>query len=319
MQPSEFVLFVAKRLLQGVLVVFGVTIAVFVIVRVIPGDPARLMAPTASPQAVAALRHQLGLDQSLVVQFKDFIIAVIHGDFGRSYYYSGTSMSLILGALPYTLALTAFAIVVALVISIPLGIVAAMYQHSAIDRGVAAISVACQSMPNFWVALLLLFFVAVQTGLFPATGYGGPSSIVLPGIALSLGLVAYLTRAIRLTLAGILQQQFVVALRARGVGTARIVLVHGLKNVCVPILTVIGVQVGYLLGGAVVIEYIFNYPGLGLLTLHAVLRRDLPLIEGIVIVSSSIFVFINILVDVSYAVIDPRLRRARVSTASASA
>lgn len=315
MEADEIAGFVAKRILQGIVVVFGVAVAVFFIVRVIPGDPARLMAPTATTQALDQLRHQLGLDKSLPVQFGIFIGHVVHGDFGRSYYYSGTSLHLIAEALPYTLALTGFAIGLALLVSIPLGIVAAVWHHSPVDRGVAAISVAFQSMPNFWVALLLLFFVAVKTGVLPATGWSGAASIVLPGTALSLGLVAYLTRAIRLTLAGILREPFVQALRARGVSSTRIVFAHGLKNICVPILTVIGVQVGYLLGGAVVIEFIFNYPGLGLLTLHAVLRRDLPLIEGIVIISASIFVVVNILVDISYALIDPRLRTHRVAIA----
>ncbi len=300
-------LYIVKRTGQACLVLAGVVTLIFFILRLVPGDPVNVIAPSATIEAKAELRKSLGLDLPLWQQYASFLGDVVEGDFGQSYFFQGSAASLVMKALPYTALLALTTLMIALAIAIPAGIASALKADRLTDRIILAFCLVFQSAPNFWLALLLLSVVAVGTGLFPAVGYVGPISLVLPAISLSLSLVAILTQILRNMLIDILRSDMVTAMRARGVSVPRIVLVHGMRLASVPLLTVIGVQLGYLLGGAVVIEYIFNFPGLGLLTLNAVLRRDYPLVQLIVIVTALIFLVINLLIDLSYGFLDGRL------------
>ncbi len=301
--------FLVRRVMQAAFVVLCVAIVIFFLMRLIPGDPARLMAPRASEEALAAIRAQLGLNEALPVQFVRFLSNAVRGDFGNSYYEQSSALSLILERLPKTLLLTGLAMGMAIVIGVPLGILAAVRRDTFIDRLILSIQMLLQSAPNFWLALVLLLVVAVNLRWLPAIGYVGLQSAILPAIALAIGLIAVISRVVRGSMIEILEQDMVKALKARGIPGSLIVWKHGLKNALLPLLTLTGAQVGYLLGGAVVIEFIFNYPGIGLLTLNAVLRRDFPLVQAIVIVASTILVTINLLIDLSYGVIDPRVRQ----------
>lgn len=305
---------VVKRLAQSVLVIVGVTCVIFFILRLIPGDPARLIAPMATEETLAEIRRNLGLDQPLFVQFWVFITDAIRGDFGKSYFWGDRPIpELVFGRLLLTLQIAVFAIVISTVISLPLGVLAGSRRNSFLDRAVMSMSVLFQSMPNFWVALMLVLFVAAQWGLLPAVGYEGFQSIILPSSALALGMIAAQTRGVRITIIDVLQAEFIRAARNRGLSETRILFKYALKNVAVPMLTLIGGQFGYLLGGAIVIEYIFDFPGLGLLTLNAVLRRDYPLIQAIVVVIALVFVGINTAIDLSYNYLDPRIRQMEVT------
>lgn len=304
---------IARRLGQGILVIIGVTIVIFFLLRMLPGDPVAVIAPMAGPERRAALAHSFGLDQSVFVQFWIFITHAVRGDFGQSYYMQVPTLELVLQRLWLTLQLAIVGLSITMILSIPLGVLAAAKRNSLLDRAVMAMAVLFQSLPNFWIALMLVFFVAAQWHLLPAVGYTGWKSLILPSVALALGLVASQTRAVRIIMVEVLQAEFIRAARNRGVSETRILFKHALKNGVVPLLTMVGAQFGYLLGGAIVIEFIFDYPGLGLLTLNAVLRRDYPLIQGIVIIVALIFVTLNIIVDLSYNYLDPRIRQLEVS------
>lgn len=301
--------FFVRRLAQAIFVVLCVAVVIFFLMRLIPGDPARLMAPRASEEALAEIRTQLGLNEALPVQFVRFLGSVVRGDLGNSYYEQSPALSLILQRLPKTLLLTGLSMGIAILIGVPLGMLAAVRRDSLVDRAILGLQMLFQSAPNFWLALVLLVVVAVNLRWLPAIGYVGIQSAILPSIALAVGLIAVISRVVRASMIEILEQDMTKALKARGISGTAIVWKHGLKNALLPLLTLTGAQVGYLLGGAVVIEFIFNYPGVGLLTLNAVLRRDFPLVQAVVIVASAILVTINLLIDLSYGVIDPRVRQ----------
>ena len=285
----------------------------FFILRLIPGDPARAIAPTASQNDLTKLRIQLHLNEPILTQYWRFVGDVFHGNLGYSYFSaqtgSGRVFTLIFERLPLTVELAGVAILFALLLALPLGFLAGAKRNSAWDRVSLTVSVAFQSMPNFFVGLMLILFVGVKAKWLPATGYAGFKSVILPAIALALPLVAVLARVIRASLGNALAQEYSLALVARGIPRPRVVISHGARSIAVPTLTVLGVQMGYLLGGAVVIEYLFDFPGVGLLTLNAVVRRDYPLIQGLVLTFSTIFVLVNLLVDLAYPLLDPRIRR----------
>jgi len=301
--------FFIRRFGQAIVVLVGIVTLIFFVLRLIPGDPVSVIAPTATAEAKAQIRAQLGLDQTLWHQYVTFLHNVVSGDFGQSYFFQGRAIDLVSKALPYTAALAGCALLIALVIAIPAGVASAVHEDSVVDRVILGICLIFQSSANFWVALLLISVVAIRAGL-PTVGYVGPISLVLPSLALSLSLIAVLTQVVRISLIGALHSDMAVAMKARGLPPRRIVLIHCLRLSCVPLMTVIGAQLGYLLGGTVIIEYIFNYPGMGLLTLNSVLRRDYPLLQIIVLVTSLIFLVINLIIDMSYGLVDGRLSAA---------
>jgi len=297
------------RLAQALLVVVAVTAVIFFVMRLVPGDPARLIAPRASAETIALLHVQLGLDKPLPIQFVLFLSNAAHGDLGQSYYQQLPALALIEQRLPYTILLAGLAMLIAIGIGVPLGFFAATRRGSVADKAVLTVQMLFQSAPNFWIALVLLLVVGVQLRWVQPIGFEGLQSAILPAVALAVGLIAVISRVARGSMMEVLELDWLKALRARGISRHRIIWVHAFKNTWIPTLTLLGAQVGYLLGGAVVVEWIFNYPGVGLLTLEAVLRKDYPLVQAIVIVTASIFVLVNLLIDISYGLIDPRVRK----------
>lgn len=316
--------FILLRLGQGLLVVFGVTLAIFLIIRVIPGDPVRLIVSgTAPKEAVDKARHEFGLDRPLYEQFGDYVSQAVRGDLGNSLMRSpegevssggifgktqkAVVTQLIGERLPLTIMLTATAIVFACLVALPLGFLAATRRGSIWDRAAVTLVVIFQSMPNFWVGMMLIMIVAVRLQWLPGIGYKDPTYLILPGIALGLGLIAVLVRTVRGSLIEVLGTDHIKAAVTRGIRWRRVVFAYAFKNTSIPLITVLGVQIGYLLGGALVVEYVFNYPGLGRLLIEAATQRDYPVIQGIVIVFASFFVGINIIVDIIYHWLDPRV------------
>lgn len=317
--------FVLTRIGQGIFVVFGVTLAIFLILRVIPGDPVRLIVSgSAPPAAVEKARHDLGLDRPLFVQFGSYLADALQGDLGNSLMRSpggetqsgatfGTAAKkasvnqLIVERIPYTGMLTGTAMALAVLFALPLGFLAGARKGSIWDRAAVTVVVVFQSMPNFWLGMMLVMLFAVKLQWLPAVGWNGPVSLILPGITLGLGLTAVLVRTVRGGLIEVLGTDHIKAATTRGIRWRRVLFVYGFKSISVPLITVLGVQIGYLLGGALVVEYIFNYPGIGRLLIEAATQRDYPVIQGIVIVFAGIFVSINILVDIIYKWLDPSL------------
>jgi peptide/nickel transport system permease protein len=255
------------------------------------------------------MRHELGYDRPLPEQFVSFVGDAIRGDFGRSAFLKDDVSTVIAEGLPYTLRLAVSALVLALAIGVSLGTLAAIFQDRWIDRVALGIAVLGQSMPGFWFGLVLILVFSVRLRWLPALGYKGPQYLVLPAIALAISLLATLIRSTRLVMIDVLGQDYMKAARARGIAPGVLIIRHAFPNILVPILTIVGVQLGYLLGGAVVIESIFNFPGIGLTTLNAVLRRDYPVVQAVTILMAAGFVLINTIIDISYGLLDPRIRR----------
>lgn len=303
------VAYIFRRLLQSAFVIFGVTCVVFFILRVVPGDPARLMVPPGSSEEIfEGIRRQLGTDQPLIVQFGHFLLGLLQGDLGESFRQGRPVLELVLERLPATLALTATTMTTAVLVAVPLGIVAAYRSGGILDRAILTLSLAGQSIPNFWLGLMLVLFFAVRLGWFPAIGMGGPASLVLPTVTLALILVAMLVRTVRQNMLEVLSEDYVRTARAKGMPETKVVLVHALKNAAIPLVTVLGIQVGFVLGGAFVVEMIFNWPGVGLLALEAMRTRDFPVVQGVVILVAAVFTLSNLAVDVAYGYLNPRVR-----------
>jgi peptide/nickel transport system permease protein len=299
-----------RRSLQAILVVVGVITIIFFFLRLAPGDPVMSLAPVGTEEMHAELREKLGLDKPLYIQYLNFMKNIIfNADFGDSYFFPGRSVvSIILERIGRTLLLTGLAIGIAMVISFPLSVLAATRKGSIWDSLSLVLVMLFQSAPNFWVGMILIIVISVKLRLLPSIGYHDLRYAILPGIALSLSLIAVLTRVIRVNLMDVLENEYIKAAIARGVPKRLVIWKHGIKSVAVPVITVIAAQIGYLLSGAVVVEFVFNYPGLGLLTLYAASRRDYPLIQALAAVMAIIFVSMNVIVDLIYGFIDPRVR-----------
>jgi peptide/nickel transport system permease protein len=324
----EFILyFFTRRVLQGIFIVFIVTFFIFMIMRIVPGDPVRLMVGGAAPDSVLQrVAKELGLNDPLLVQFGRYLSDISRGDFGHSFIRpkSGGSvggeawddprmhpraevLGLIIERIPLTLMLAAMAMGWALILSIPLGIMAGIKQGSWIDKAATFFCATSISIPNFWLGIVLALFISLKLRLLPAIGYHGFSYAILPSFVVSFELAPILLRTVRASMIDVLQMNFVKVARARGLSRSTILFKHCLRNSLVSLFNVMGVQVGILLGGVIVVEFVFDYPGLGLLTIYAVLQRDFPLIQGIIILFSSVFVFINIVVDLLCSYVDRRL------------
>ena len=326
--------YILKRILQGLFVVFGVILLIFIIIRVIPGDPARLIAAGgATPESIEKIRRELGLDRPVAIQFADYVVQVAKGDLGNSIFRSkgGSThhgvhkfvtdsertdvveyekaevLNLILERIPLTLLLSGMAVLFALIIAGSLGIMSALKPETVWDKIATFITIATQSLPNFWVGIVLILIVSVKLKILPAMGYRNFSYSILPSFALSLSLIPIWLRIIRLGLIDVLSSNFITGLRARGIPRGKILFKHALRNAAIPFVTILSVHLGYLLGGAIIIEFVFDYPGLGLLTIVGVLQRDFTVVQGIVVFFASIFVLINILIDIIYVYIDPRI------------
>jgi peptide/nickel transport system permease protein len=291
------------------LVVFGVLTLTFVTVRLVPGDPARLMEPPGTPETIIQLvREQIGTNKPLHVQYVDFLGGLARADLGKSF-RGGRSVSELIGRhLPNTFTLGFVAIVVATVLATAIGMAAALRPNGAVDRAALVLVSLLQSTPNFWLGVMLVLVFAIQLRLLPAIDMAGPESFVLPVATLVATLLPLLVRTVRQSFIDALGEDFVRAARARGIPESRVLLVHVMKVAAVPLVTLVGLQAGFVLGGAVVVESIFNWPGIGSLALKAIQDRDFPMIQGTVLVIAVVFTFINFAVDLVYAALDPRIR-----------
>jgi peptide/nickel transport system permease protein len=300
--------FVARRLLHTALVTLGVVTLVFVALRM-SGDPAASMLPgDASVDELRDLRRTLGLDQPLSHQYVSFLGSVVRGDFGESFRHQQPAFGLVLERLPATLELAFAALALAVVIALPLGILAALHRGRIVDMVAMGFAVVGQATPYFWMGIMLILVVSVELGWLPTSGRGGWQHLILPAVTLGTHLAASVARLTRTAMLEVLTQNFVTTARAKGLGERRVILAHALKNAAVPVVTLIGLQFGTLLGGAVVTETIFAWPGVGRLAVQSIFVRDYPVVQAGVLVLALVFVAINLLVDLLYGILDPRIR-----------
>jgi len=301
--------YVARRLFEVIPVLIAVTFIVFVSVRLIPGDPARAVAGLeADDQTVEAVRKDLGLDEPLLVQYGRFLARAARGNFGVSYYYGTTVTEEIVRRFPATLLLAVSGITLSIVIGMGIGVLSAINHGTFFDRGTLIFAIAGVSMPSFWLGLMFIIFFAVQLRWLPAGGFGGWRHLVLPALTLGLfgaGTIARLTRS---SVLEVLKQDYVRTARSKGLAGYRVILKHALRNALIPIITVLGLQFGAFLSRAVVTETVFGWPGIARLLVISVLDRDFPLIQGTVLWLAVIFMALNLLVDLTYSLIDPRIR-----------
>jgi peptide/nickel transport system permease protein len=297
------------RTIDSILVLVVTSIVVFLLLYLTPGDPAQLLlAETAVPEEIDRVRAKWGLDEPLPVQYLLFLRNAIKGDLGESFRYNRPAMSVVWEFLPATIELSAAAIVLAVFVAIPLGIVAATHRQSWIDNFAMLFSLIGQSAPVYWLGLMLITLFSLKLAVLPTSGRGGLTFLILPSVTLATWLIGLVTRLTRSTFLEILDQGYIRTARAKGLARVVVVYKHALKNALIPIVTIIGLQVGTLLSGAVITETIFAWPGIGTLAMNAIFTRDFPLIRAIVLVSALGFVLINLLVDLLYLILDPRIR-----------
>jgi peptide/nickel transport system permease protein len=309
--------YILRRLLAMIPVLILVSLIVFSLVHLTPGDPAlTILGEEATPENVAALRAKLGLDQPIPIQYLKWLASVVQGDLGRSIRSNQPVSEAILERLPVTLELALLAMVVSLIIAIPAGIIAAMRRNSLLDGSATVLALLGVSLPNFFLAILLVYLFAVQLRWLPPFGFTAISKdlganlkgMILPAITLGTALAAIVTRQMRSSLLEVLDQDYIRTARAKGLTEARMVRFHALKNALMPVVTIVGLQIGGLLGGAIITEQIFVLPGIGRLLVDAIFQRDFPLIQGVVLFVSLAFLFSNLAVDLAYAYLDPRIR-----------
>jgi peptide/nickel transport system permease protein len=285
---------------------------VFFLIHWVPGDPVEVMlGESAAAADRETLRQALGLDQPLLLQWFDFVIGVLRFDFGQSLFYQQSVGSLLSGHFAATAELALAAFGVACVIAVPSGVIAAARRGSWWDYGAMGFSLFGVSIPNFWLGPLLVMAFSLYLGWFPVSGRDGAASLVLPAITLGTGLAAILSRMVRSSLLEVMNEDYIRTARAKGLGGYQVWVRHGLRNAWLPVLTVLGIQLGALLGGAVITETVFNWPGIGSLLVESIQRRDYPLVQGCVLLISLCYVCINVVTDLLYARADPRIRLGR--------
>lgn len=307
--------YIARRLLVMIPTLLGVSLLVFSITRLTPGDPVRqLVGPDAPQERVDEVRHQLGLDQPIAVQYWDYLRNALRGDLGRSLLTRQPVTKEITSRIGVTLRIATLAILIATVVGIPLGVLSATRRHSIIDTVSTLLSVIGVSIPLFWFAIMAILLFSIRLQWLPVSGLHGPlwtwtglKSYILPCITLSLAPIALIARLTRSSMLDVLNREYVTVARAKGLSEYRVVQRHALKNAMLPVVTFVGLQYGFLLGGAVVTETVFALPGVGRLAITAINQRDYPVIQGVVLMVAVIFVVINLLVDLLYGWLDPRI------------
>jgi len=302
--------FIVKRLLAAVPVIIGASFLVFALMFLMPGDVADMLLDevTASPEQKAALREQLGLNEPFHIRYIKFLSGAVRGDLGRSFVSNRPVLEEVLEQIPRTIELAIAGMTVAIALGITLGIVSAIRQNSWVDNVSMAVAMVGVSMPIFWLGLMLILVFAVNLRWFPALGQGSPRSLVLPAVTLGTLPAASIARLVRASMLEVLRQEYMTTARAKGLREWTVIFRHALKNALIPTITIVGLQLGSLLGGAVLTESIFARQGLGLLTVNAINRKDFPLVQGCILVTSMSYVLANLLVDISYAWFDPRIR-----------
>jgi ABC-type dipeptide/oligopeptide/nickel transport system permease component len=301
--------YLVRRILLTIPVLLGVATLVFSLIHLVPGDPAQAMlGDGASPQDIAELRTNLGLDRPLFEQYATFLLHAVSGDLGRSFRTGQPVTSMILERIPATAELAVAAMGVAIVIAIPLGVIAAVWRGRAADYGAMTFALAGVSIPNFWLGPLLAIVFAVELGWLPVSGRGTVAHLLLPAISLGLALAAILARMTRASLLDELRELYVRAARARGVSRVAAVTAHALRNCMVPLLTIVALQFGAVLTGAVITETIFAWPGIGRLLIQSIGFRDYPMVQGCILLIAVTYVTVNLITDLMYGVLDPRIR-----------
>jgi len=301
--------YVAKRLLLVIPTVLGLVTLVFFLVHMIPGDPVEVMlGETAQDADKEQLRRDLGLDRPVAEQYVRFLGGLTAGNLGRSFFYRKPVAEVIMERVPATVELAIAGMIIAVLIALPLGIVSALKQHTVVDHGAMLLALLGVSMPNFWLGPLLIMGFAIAVPIFPVSGREGLASLVLPAITLGTALAAVLSRMTRASVLEVLREQYVTAARARGLPERRVILKHVLRNAMIPVVTIMGLQFGALLSGAIITETVFSWPGIGTLFIGAIQSRDYPLVQGCVLFISLAYVVVNLITDLVYAAIDPRIR-----------
>jgi len=297
----------------------GMSVLVFLIIRLVPGDPVlAVLGLNATPDLIAKLREDLNLNDPIYVQYVNWLAGVLHGDFGLDYRSDEPIGGMLLDRLPVTLELTAIALVLAIVAAIPLGVVAAVRRGKLPDKATQGISLVGISVPDFWLGIMLILVFSLQLGLLPSSGFvpfredpvENIRHMILPASALAAGLAAVLIRVTRAAMLDVLHEDYIRFTRAKGVSERTVIFKHALRNASIPIVTVVGLQCGYLLGGAIVIETVFALPGVGRLVLDSVLQRNYPVVQASVLMVGLMFVLTNLAADLLYAVLNPKLRTA---------
>jgi ABC-type dipeptide/oligopeptide/nickel transport system permease component len=301
--------FLVRRLLLTLPVLWIVVTLVFALIHVVPGDPiAQMLGEGAPAQEIQRLRHELGLDRPLFDQYKTYVAGVVRGDLGVSFRNQQPVATAIIQRFPATLQLTIAAIVVSLLLSIPAGVAAAVRRGRLADKAIGVFSLFGVSMPNFAIGPLLILLFSIALGLLPVSGRGSLSHLILPAATMGLGLAAITTRMVRASMLEELQQDYMRTARAKGLPERTALFKHALRNGLLPVVTILGLQAGALLAGAIITETIFAWPGLGRLTVQAINARDYPLLQGCILAISLTYIAINLLTDVVYSLVDPRIR-----------
>jgi peptide/nickel transport system permease protein len=301
--------YLARRLLYSLFVLWGAVTIVFVAVRLVPGDPALLMLGTdASAEQINQLRQQLGLNEPPPLQYLHYLGDAARLDFGASLRLGAPAMGEVVSRLPATAQLTAVALVLALLVSFPLGILGAIRYRTPADGAVSLFSLLGQSAPNFWIGIMFILLFARQLRLLPSAGAGMWQNLVLPAATLALPLMGVLTRLVRSGLLDVLTEDYVRTGHAKGLPRANVLVRHAMPNMLIPVITVLGLQLGSLLGGTVIVETVFAWPGVGRLLVDSIANRDYPVVQAAVVVATGAFILINLAVDVSYSYLDPRIR-----------
>ncbi len=301
--------YIFRRILLLIPVMIGVTFIVYTIMYLTPGDPAQIALGENAPQeAVQKLRDEMGLNDPFIVQYLRFLKGAVKGDFGRSYTTKRPVFDEVLSRFPATLKLTIAGMIIAVAIGIPVGIISATKQYSAVDSISMILALLGVSMPNFWLGLMLILLFSVRLGWLPSGRDMGFSSLILPAITLGTGVAAIITRMTRSSMLEVIRQDYIRTARAKGVEEKKVINKHALGNALIPVITVVGLQFGYLLGGAVLTETVFSWPGVGRLMVEAIKQKDTPTVLASVIFMSVVFSIANLLVDILYAFIDPRIR-----------
>ena len=301
--------YILKRLLLLIPVLLGVSFLVFSIMSFTPGDPAQLiLGESASKTSIIALREEIGLNDPFILQYARFVGNAVTGDFGRSYTSGREVFSEIFSRFPNTLILAVIGMIIAVLIGIPVGIISATKQYSLVDSVSMIGALLGVAMPNFWLGLMLILVFSVGLRILPSGGFTGMSSLILPSLTLGTGAAAIITRMTRSSMLEVIRQDYIRTARAKGVSEKKVINHHALKNALIPIITVIGLQFGYLLGGAVLTETVYSWPGVGRLMVEAIRQKDTPTVLAAVVFLAAAFSVVNLMVDLVYAYVDPRMK-----------
>ncbi|MCD6189653.1 MAG: ABC transporter permease [Thermococcus sp.] len=300
---------IIRKFFSLLLPIFVVSVFSFSLLHLIPGDPARyILGDFATPQQLAQLRHQLGLDRPLYVQYISWMVKLAHGDFGTSLVANVPVSELIKGRLSFTLKLTGTAWILAWIFGISFGIISATKKHSLIDYGITTLAVFFMSMPYFWLGLMLMLIFGVKLGILPISGPGTWKNLILPAFTLGLPQIAVIARLTRANMLDVLEKDYITTAKAKGLPDTLVIYKHALRNAMIPLITYMFLQIPWLFGGAVVTETVFAWPGMGSLLITAIFQRDYPVVQAIVLIIGTLTVIANFLADITYTIIDPRIR-----------